>query len=73
MRLLIFVCLFPIVVSAVPRVTDRPTPTAGDVYEYESPHSDFPCERWTIVALDQNGMLVAECGSFRIYSSVEGD
>lgn len=73
MRLLIFAWLFPIALSAAPPVSDRPAPALGDVYEYESPYSDFPCDRWTIVALNEGGMLVAECGSFRIYSSVAGD
>ena len=66
MRIFLIFIALPIGLYAESPIAERPAPGAGDIYEYDYPDAPYICRRWQIIDLDQDGLLVSECGPLRI-------
>ena len=54
-------------------IAERPTPAVGNQVEFANGALTVPCKKWQITDLNKDGYMIAQCGEYSVYTSVEND
>ena len=56
-----------------PTAGERPTPAVGSQVEFANGVLTVPFKKWQITDLNKDGHMIAQCGDYSLYTSVEND